>query len=91
MQWHEGKGRYVFEGESSSEEEVLPEPPKAKKQEVKEETKADTKELSGTAALTQVAFGGALGNRGRGRGRGGRPQTDRFVSTLAVTNLTAPS
>jgi hypothetical protein len=70
MKWHEGKGRYVFEGESSSEEEVLPEPPKARKVEPKEETKDEPKELTGTAALTQVAFGGALSSRGRGRGRG---------------------
>jgi len=74
MTWHEGKGRYVFEGESSSEEEVLPEPPKTRKAEPKEEPKEEVKELTGTAALTQVAFGGALSNRGRGRGaRGCRP------------------
>lgn len=42
MRFDDVKGRYVFEGEPSSEEEVLPEPPKARKQtEPKEETKEE--------------------------------------------------
>lgn len=87
MRFCEIKGRYVFEGESSSEEEVLPEPPKAKMaSEKKEETKEEKKEqLTGMAALTQVAFGGALSGRGRGRGRGGRATTERFASTFSAT------
>ena len=31
MRFDEAKGRYVFDGESESEEEPIPEPPKAKK------------------------------------------------------------
>jgi len=91
MRFDEIKGRYVFEGESSSEEEVLPEPPKAKKTaEPVEETKEEKKELTGTAALTQVAFGGALSGRGRGRGRGGRIPTERFASTFSPLPQTDP-
>lgn len=52
MRFDEAKGRYVFEGESSSEEEPIPEPPKAKMTSEKVENKVENKELTGTAALT---------------------------------------
>lgn len=53
MRWDDLKGRYVFEGESSSEEEVTAPPPQMKKStDTKEETKQESKELTGTAALT---------------------------------------
>ena len=87
MKFDEIKGRYVFDDESESEEEPIPEPPKARKvEQVKDEVKEEHKELTGTAALTSVAFAGALSNRGRGRGsRGGRSATsDRFASTFSA-------
>lgn len=53
MRFDEAKQRYVFEGESSSDEEPVPEPPKAKMTSEKSEPKVDqAKELTGTAALT---------------------------------------
>lgn len=76
MRFCEIKGRYVFDGEESSEDEPIQGPPKAKKKEdnPKEETKQEPQELTGTAALTTVAFGGALANRNRAKGaKVGRP------------------
>lgn len=52
MRFDEIKGRYVFEGESSSEDEPIPEPPKAKMASEKTEVKQEMKELTGAAALT---------------------------------------
>ena len=65
-------GRYIIDGEEDSEDDVPPPPPPVKKKDpVVQEIvkKEEPKELSGEG-LTRVAFGGALANRGRGRGRG---------------------
>ena len=67
MKFDEAKGRYVFEDESESEEEPTPEPPKASAKKVEEVKEEKKEELTGSAALTSVAFAGALANRGRGQ------------------------
>ena len=61
IQYDPIKGRYVIEGESESEEEIVAPPPKiSNKPKVEEKPKEEVKEVSGLNAFSTVAFGGAL-------------------------------
>jgi len=101
MQWDETKKRYVFAGEDSSSDEEPPAPPPvARKQDPAESERKKNEEekakqpVTGAAALTAVAFGGALAGRGRGRGRGrggrgGAAPANRFASTFSPSQIKA--
>jgi len=98
MTWDPVKKRYVFEGESESEEEIVKPPPVAKKEKAPEEEKPKEepkKEVSGANAFTQVAFGGVRVNRGRDQAKGGRPgptaQRTAPASTVSTFVPTSPA
>jgi len=75
MYYDEKKGRYVIVGEEESDDdEPPPPPPGLKKLNVSTNPtispkKVNESQITGADSLTAVGFGGALANRGRGRGR----------------------
>lgn len=93
MYYDEKKGRYIIEGEDESDDDVPPPPPPKKQvldQSViveEEKKKEEEPAITGADSLTKVAFGGALANRGRGRGIA----MNRFAPAFNSEQISTPS
>ena len=86
MYWDEKKGRYVIDGESSSEDEIAvgPPPMTVKKTPEKEKDKKDDEPASGESSLMQAPRNPMMAGRGRGRGGRGAPRFASAFDTNAI-------